>query len=649
MTRPVLVVDFGTSGTSAAVVAGRQVGLVKEPLTGALRWPSAPGPVGPGERQASAPDLLATGLPGIRAEAERLHGGLVERLALAVPASYRVADPRREMMISAATAAGFPDVELVSDSVAAVLDPRAEVALPDGSLVLVCDLGATWSASLLRVDGDRTTQLGQETSTGGRDIDTLLISNLRATLHNWIEPLLGADGDAGARAYHEAADFVRRLKHRLSDVESVTELLRPDAPPYRLNRTELGRFTEPALRWLVASCRAVLARTGVSLSDVVAVMLVGGAARLPSASATIQSGLGCPVLQAADPELAVIRGAARWAAGNGDRRLSADPPRWRAEPLSWRIPDGEARLVRWLVGEGQSYPAGALLAQVRTADDLVYDLTADREGVLLEHRVHAGAVVGSAAVTAMTRSALAVADDRPAKRLQLRGTGDWLLTPDRTHLVECAANGAWVKVRALPTGSVVGELHPPAPAEPYGGRVFVSPLGHLTLVSWDAAGEFFVFDIASGTPLATFRDAGRPAMVLVNEAYWRLVAETGRTVQVGRYRREVATMWDLDTGTVIQELGGDDLQHRHPGYAARSAADAFATEMGSPDGRLHAATTQNGGEATLELYDAHTGRELFRATEPTARWVRTAFSADGAYLLAHWRSDDTSWVDVWEV
>ena len=40
MRQPVLVVDFGAHSTGAAVVVGDQATLIREPLTGALLWPS---------------------------------------------------------------------------------------------------------------------------------------------------------------------------------------------------------------------------------------------------------------------------------------------------------------------------------------------------------------------------------------------------------------------------------------------------------------------------------------------------------------------------------------------------------------------------------------------------------------------------------
>ena len=41
MAEPILVVDFGTCFSSAAVLSGSDVQLIREPTTGSFSWPSA--------------------------------------------------------------------------------------------------------------------------------------------------------------------------------------------------------------------------------------------------------------------------------------------------------------------------------------------------------------------------------------------------------------------------------------------------------------------------------------------------------------------------------------------------------------------------------------------------------------------------------
>jgi molecular chaperone DnaK len=676
MAEPILVIAFGSWATSAAVVTGDRTGLVREPATDNPRWPSAAcvdgdelvvgtaarhrrdvltrtyvedirgvaetgGSLWLGARAVNGQELLVTYLAALRTESERAYGTRIERLALTVPAGTG-----RDVMVTVATAAGFPDVELVGNPVAAALDPALDAKFPDGALVLVCDLGITWTVALVRTGDEHGATIAHETSAAGRDLDALLVEDLRVRQREWTEPAIAAGGDAGTLARYRAADLVRRLKHRLATVPEATDHLDPAAPAYRLTRAELERYAEPSLRWLLASCRAVVARAGATLGEVAAVVLAGGGSRLAAAAGMLGGGLARPVLHAPEPELAVIRGAARCAAGAAGRRVSATAPGWRVEPVIWEVPTGRARLVRWLVDLGQPYPSGAVLARARASDDRVYDLIAGRDGILAEQLVPAGGIVESGAVSAMARSVGGSAGSRPTRRHQLEVSGEWLLTPDRRLLVECEDTGAYVRLRSIADATVVGELRPGNHGvTPRRGRVFASPAGRLALIAWDVDGQYFVWDLLSGRLAASFRDTAPPLAVLVNEAHWRLLAEADRKVQVGRYRRDVATVWDLQTGARVRELVGDDVHRHQDGYVDHSGADSFATIAHSPDGRLRAVADRT----TVAVLEAETEQEVFRADSGSARSIRTAFSADGRHLLASWKAGAASRVDIWKL
>ncbi|GGM17746.1 Hsp70 family protein [Dactylosporangium sucinum] len=682
MTEPILVVDMGSWAVSAAVLTHDQLHPVREPVTGGLRWPGgatlqtgvgrprllvggaaehardqqprqyvdgvrravdANAPIWLGDQLLNAAELVSAALDAVVEEARRIHGP-IGRVVMTVPTGYRTHDPRREVLVAAASVSGYPDVELVGDATAAVLDPMTLLEVPDGSYVLVCDLGATWSATLTQIQRGQPVPLSQESSGSGRDLDVVLAADLRATLSEWVEPAFAAGGDTSVRASFHALDIVRQLKHRLAELPEAAEAIEPGIPQYRLDRRLLDQLTEPAMRWLVASCRAVIARAGIVPSDVTTVLLVGGHAHLPNVGPVLHNGLGRPVTRPADPELAVLRGTAAWTRARTDRAVPAEPPQWRVEPLAWTVPGGRGRLVRWLVKEGEGYGPGAPLAQVRTADDRVYELTAGRtEGVLLEQRTPVGNMVVSGAIAAHVRIEPTTERYQLAKRHHLRVAGDWLLLPDRRMIVESSRTGEYVKVRAIDTGALVAELRPGRGTAR--GQVAFGPGQQLALVTWDTAGHFAVWDVLSGRMTSSFSDGHRPDAVMVNEAEWRLVATGEGAATVGRYRRDVATVWDLSTGNRLDKVVGEDLPRRFTGYSGSSRADAFAAEMSSPDGRLRAAAQPG----TLTVRDLETETEVFRTDLPPATHVSTAFCAAGRHLLARGTDDDGAWLDVWEI
>jgi molecular chaperone DnaK len=719
--QPALVVDFGAHSTGAAVVIGDKATLVRDPFSGSLRWPSqlsveggvfyagavadrvryaspryavdAPRraldsetviPIGD---QAIAPSIaLSAFLGSLRAEALRITPERIDRLTLTVPTAYQVPDRRRDLLIAAGEAAGFPEVELISAAAAIVLDavgsPRMrDVGLPDGSLVLVCDLGESWSTALLRVTRHEIVPIMQETTTSGRDLDAQLLSDLRVQYRDWLEPRLAMPGDAGLRVRQQAVDFLRQIKHALCDLEEDGEIagrLAPDAPSYVLGREWLDRLAEPGLRWVGGSCRSLLARAAAgwggsalggpgagyglgspgvgsvlpssTINDVSAVVLAGGHARLASAERILREELQRPVVRLDDPELAPVRGAVRFTIAAPTRRIVADHPRWRVEALSWDVPTGRGRLERWTVGAGAAYQRGAVLAQVRTTDERVYDLSVPEEGVLLSSRGRVGDVVGPTLIASAKRPSNLLAGDPPGKRQELTGSGEWLLTPDRRLLVECAAAAERVRLWSIPDGVLVREFRPEyGTAEPRQGRVFVNPGGRLSLVVWDPSGTFSVWDVRSGERTTTFRDGNRPSDVLVNEQEWRLSVAGEDGGSAGRYRRSVATVWDLASGRKLEKLT-DDWPRRLTGFRDRSSVDGFGEHAFSPDGRLRAVPVLgNSGPTGIALQEATSEHEVFRSEHGPSRRVRVAFSADGQFLLANRESPRRSQVDVWEL
>ncbi|BCB81785.1 hypothetical protein Pflav_081950 [Phytohabitans flavus] len=129
-------------------------------------------------------------------------------------------------------------------------------------------------------------------------------------------------------------------------------------------------------------CTELLARVGVSPHQVAAILPVGGGVRMPAVGELLQQALRLPLHTVEEPELATVRGAARWLPQSGPRRVPAATSPEPSIPLSFAIPGGSAHLLRWLVAPGQAYVAGVPLARVRLASGALWDLTARMPGTL---------------------------------------------------------------------------------------------------------------------------------------------------------------------------------------------------------------------------------------------------------------------------
>ncbi|MGK5529775.1 Hsp70 family protein [Streptomyces sp. URMC 129] len=442
-TEPTLVVDFGTCTSSAALVAGGEVTLLREPVSGSWSWPSAVAldggtllvgtaadsrrridpaayrhefkrelgqsdPLWLGERRHHVTDLVAAVLRAFRAAAEPFTAAPVDRLVLTVPATYAVGDPRRDRMLAAGTDAGFAEVELLPEPVAAALAPLAGGPLAPGTTALVYDFGGgTFDAALVRTgpDGDITV-LGRPAALddhGGRDIDDLIAAHIRRSGAAVFPGSAGSPGSSGAPDERTAlqtnlalADFARQIKHHLTGDTEARDVIAPGAPEYRLSRERLAELITPLVAGTVACCRDLATACGVRPADIDAVVLVGGTAQMPVVTDAVTRQLGRPLRRAMDPALAVVQGAAAWARER-DRRVQPTTATSTAVPLSWTLPDGSATVVRWLVEPGGHYRPDAPLLVVRTADTTLRHLHAPAlaGGVLRARHAAPGARVMS--------------------------------------------------------------------------------------------------------------------------------------------------------------------------------------------------------------------------------------------------------------
>ncbi|MDG4767542.1 Hsp70 family protein [Solwaraspora sp. WMMD406] len=436
--QPVLVVDFGTTSSAAAVVVGETSHLVPDPVTGAATWPSAVHwdgesmivgalaerrkrseptayatefkrgmaadvPMVLGDRRFRPIEQVAAVLTALRAEAERRYGAPVRRTVVTIPASYGPDDPRRAQMIAAAEAAGLGPVELLPEPVAAAFAPVAGPPPVPGELVLVYDLGGgTFDTALVRIDERWHEVLGHSAidDCGGRDIDSLLANRIHSDGQQWLAPLLvsaanSQSAPATLRLGMAVTDFAKRIKHQLSDTPTVEDFLLPDTPAYRLTRAELAELAAPLLDRTIACCRQLLDELGVPPAGLGSVLLVGGGARMPAVAEAVHHAFGRPLRQVEEPELATVLGAARWLPRSGPRTIRASTDTSQMVPLSFVLPGGWAQLLRWLIVPGQPYPAGTPLARVRLAGGTLWDLVAATPGTIDRLLVPPGSEVAS--------------------------------------------------------------------------------------------------------------------------------------------------------------------------------------------------------------------------------------------------------------
>jgi molecular chaperone DnaK len=603
----VLVVDFGTSLTTATLLTGGEHYPVPDPLEGARSWPSLAyvrendivvgaqavpyrytdpqnfraefkrdigntrpyhyGTEGGWKRELTATDLLTALLIQVKEAAQLQVTEPLDRLVITCPGHYQIgekADRRWADLRHACRQAGFTDVDYLYEPVAASYAAVAGEPFRRDQLVLVYDFGGgTFDLALVRIGDGRNDLVGAAASLeyGGMDIDALLVAELMTFPE--IGDLAGSDT---LTAW--LSTTAREVKHHLSSSETYPV---NRGPGIAFDRT----FARERLEELVAekglisatidSTRGLLAEYLRDGERPDAILMVGGTSRMPMVERELGKGFDVIRRHPKDRGCPVADGATEWAKRGAERYVLPDQPGPEEIALRWPIPyDLPATVSSWQAEPGDRLQGGDTVVLIQLQDGSICDLRADQPGVLVARHVSDGAEVHSA---------------------------DWLAT-----------------------------MLPPHPADPDG---FLAPRRWRTIPG--------NCDVAAFSPDGHFAGAGDGDSVTVYDlADWTRAGSRdcgSRIVQLGFgpdgmlaiVHQSGITLWDIP-GDRITELTD------HPGGAPRVAL--------SPDGGMLAVSIGRAVELRavpgLEVLDR---QELPFDAASTHGCGDTAFSPDGTLLI----------------
>ncbi|MEV4516018.1 Hsp70 family protein [Dactylosporangium sp. NPDC049525] len=253
-----------------------------------------------GDTEVDVRDLIAAVLRRVAGEAARV-AGPVDTVTLTHPADW--GSSRRVLLVEAARLAGFAEVDLVPEPVAAATYLAATQEVPVGACVVVYDLGAgTCDVTLLRrrPDGFEPVASGGLNDLGGLDVDAAIVGFLQATYGAlWTD----------ATTRRQLWDDVRTAKEMLSRASGTVVMVPALGKEVPLGREQLEGLMRPVLRPSVAMTRALLADAGVQRAEIAGLFLVGGSSRIPLVATMLHEALGLAPVVAEQPELVVAEGA----------------------------------------------------------------------------------------------------------------------------------------------------------------------------------------------------------------------------------------------------------------------------------------------------------------------------------------------------
>lgn len=306
-----------------------------------------------GDRSFTPPEIGAEILKQLKSNAEAYLGQTITEAVITVPAYFN--DAQRQATKDAGRIAGLQVLRLVNEPTAASLayglDKRKE------GIIAVYDLGGgTFDISILKIQDGIFEVLATtgDTHLGGDDIDNLL---LRIALED-IASEWGGEFVATGEAKQLLRRAVIKAKEDLSFVPETTIELNYQGRYYQraLSRDVFDRLITPIVDRTLGPCRECIKDAGITIGDIVEVVLVGGSTRIPLVRSAVKNLFRAEPHTELNPDEVVALGAAVQAAilsGDVQDKLLLD-----VTPLSLGI-ETMGGVVSKLIHRNSTIPASA--------------------------------------------------------------------------------------------------------------------------------------------------------------------------------------------------------------------------------------------------------------------------------------------------
>ncbi|TPW11573.1 MAG: molecular chaperone DnaK [Acidimicrobiaceae bacterium] len=252
-------------------------------------------------------------------------------LTLTHPANWR--EYKLDLLGQVAAQAGFSDVELISEPVAAARHYASTGHVAIGDTVAVYDFGGTFDAAVVTISASGPQVIGTPQGLerlGGVELDQVVFGHVAETLGGTLQQLDRNDADVRQAVLQLRAECNAAKERLSSEAETSIKVVAPGLDTQvRMTRDEFELALRPRIAETLNALDRAIATADLKPSDLAAVVLIGGSSRIPLVAEMVAGHLGRPVLNDSDPALVVALGAAS----------GPSAPRLAVAPTSTSVPD----------------------------------------------------------------------------------------------------------------------------------------------------------------------------------------------------------------------------------------------------------------------------------------------------------------------
>jgi len=264
---------------------------------------------------------------------------IVNAVVVTVPAKFGA--NQKEATKKAAELAGFEQVELLSEPVAAAYSYGVKTKIKDGYWVVFDFGGGTFDAALLKIEEGifKVVSTEGDNYLGGKNIDYAIIDEILLPYFKSKYNLGDIDNDSDKldKFRNQFKDIAEKAKIDLSSSLSIDLLsdlgddygIDDDGNPFEfdltIKREQLNKVQEPLFQRATDITKELLKRNHLNGSQVNALILVGGPTLTPLLREMLKEQVTDNVDTSVDPMTVVAKGAALYASSINRETISPPP------------------------------------------------------------------------------------------------------------------------------------------------------------------------------------------------------------------------------------------------------------------------------------------------------------------------------------